>query len=192
MRCYDNKVAKLYDLEPGPDCPEIVRMIVEIPKNSTNKYEYDGNLGVFRLDRTLYSPMHYPGDYGFIPGTLAEDKDPLDVLVLVDEPSFPGVLLYVRPVGMLEMVDQDEPDQKVLAVPYRNPRYDQIHTTDQMFPHVLREIEHFFAIYKELEKKRTQMRGWRGPREARDTIRACRERYLETHAAPSGDRETVS
>ncbi len=109
-------------------------MIVEIPKNSTNKYEYDGQLGVFRLDRTLYSPMHYPGDYGFIPGTLAEDGDPLDVLALVDEASFPGVLIYVRPVGMLSMLDQNEPDTKILAVPNRNPRFDRIHTIDQVFP----------------------------------------------------------
>src|ERR1041385_7124714 len=179
MRCYDDEVQKsLYDRDPGPDCPEIVRMIVEIPKNSSNKYEYDGSLGVFRLDRSLYSPMHYPGDYGFVPGTLAEDNDPLDVLVLVDEASFPGVLLSVRPVGMLLMVDQEEPDQKVLAVPNRNPRFDQIHTIDQVFPHNLREIEHFFTIYKELENKRTVMLGWRGPREARDSIRQCRERYL--------------
>src|SRR5581483_11840989 len=99
--CYHNQVS-LYDLDPGPDCPAIVRMIVEIPKNSTNKYEYDGKLGVFRLDRTLYSPMHYPGDYGFVPGTLAEDGDPLDVLVLVDEPSYPGVLIAVRPLGVLK------------------------------------------------------------------------------------------
>ena len=169
----------LYDLEPGPDTPEIVRMIVEIPKNSANKYEYDGKLGVFRLDRALYSAVHYPGDYGFIPGTLAEDADPLDVLTLVDEPSYPGVLISVRPVGVLEMVDQDEPDQKILAVPNRNPRFDQIHTIDQVFPHNLREIEHFFTIYKELEGKRTEMRGWRGPREARDVIRKSRERYLE-------------
>jgi inorganic pyrophosphatase len=172
----------LYDLDPGPDCPEIVRMVVEIPKNSSNKYEYDGTLGVFRLDRALYSPLHYPGDYGFIPGTLAEDRDPLDVLVLVDEPSFTGCLLACRPVGVLEMVDSDEPDQKVLAVPTRNPRFDQIHTLDQVFPHKLREIEHFFAIYKELEGKRTQMLGWRGPREAREVVRACRARYLERRA----------
>lgn len=174
---------KLYDIEPGPDCPEIVRMVVEIPKNSSNKYEYDGALELFRLDRALYSPMHYPGDYGFIPGTLAEDGDPLDVLVLVDEPSFTGCLLAVRPVGVLEMVDNNEPDQKVLAVPNRNPRFDQIHTINQVFPHTLREIEHFFAIYKELEAKRTEMRGWQGPREARDVIRACRDRYLDAHAA---------
>ena len=171
----------LYDIDPGPDTPEIVRMIVEIPKNSANKYEYDGKLGVFRLDRALYSAVHYPGDYGFIPGTLAEDSDPLDVLTLVDEASYPGVLISVRPVGVLQMVDQDDPDEKILAVPNRNPRFDQVHTIDQVFPHNLREIEHFFAIYKELEGKRTEMRGWKGPREARHTIRKARERYLETH-----------
>ena len=91
----------LHEIDPGPECPEIVRMIVEIPKNSGNKYEYDRALGVFRLDRTLYSPMHYPGDYGFIPGTLAEDGDPMDVLTLVDQPSFPGCLIEVRPVAVL-------------------------------------------------------------------------------------------
>src|SRR5258707_4545587 len=106
----------LYDMDPGADCPEIVRMIVEIPKNSANKYEYDGQLGVFRLDRALYSPLHYPGDYGFIPGTLAEDADPLDVLTLVDEASYPGVLIFVRPVGMLSMVGHDEQDPKILAI----------------------------------------------------------------------------
>jgi inorganic pyrophosphatase len=157
-------------------------MIVEIPKNSSNKYEYDPALGVFRLDRALYSPLHYPGDYGFIPGTLAEDDDPLDVLVLVDEPSYPGVLISVRPVGVLEMEDEGEADQKVLAVPNRNPRFDQIHTIDQVFPHKLREIEHFFSIYKELEGKRTLMRGWLGPREAREAVRTCRERYVAKHA----------
>jgi inorganic pyrophosphatase len=169
----------LYDLDPGPDSPELVRMIVEIPKNSSNKYEYDGKLGVFRLDRSLYSPMHYPGDYGFIPGTLAEDNDPMDVLVLVQEPSFTGCLIEVRPVGILNMVDAEEGDQKVLAVPTRNPRYDQIHTMDQIFPHVRREIEHFFSIYKELEGRLTRMDSWGGPREARRAIMASRQRYLE-------------
>jgi inorganic pyrophosphatase len=169
----------LYDIDPGPDSPELVRMIVEIPKNSTNKYEYDGKLGIFRLDRSLYSPMHYPGDYGFIPGTLAEDNDPMDVLVLVQEPSFTGCLIEVRPVGILNMVDAEEGDQKVLAVPTRNPRYDQIHTMDQVFPHVRREVEHFFTIYKELEGRLTRMEGWGGPREARKAIMSSRQRYLE-------------
>jgi inorganic pyrophosphatase len=155
-------------------------MIVEIPKNSGNKYEYDCELGVFRLDRALYSPMHYPGDYGFIPGTLADDGDPLDVLALVEEPSFPGCLIEVRPVGILNMVDNAEADQKIIAVPNRNPRYDEVHTMDQIFPHVRREIEHFFTIYKELEKKKTQMQGWGRPMEARDVVVKSRRSYLES------------
>jgi inorganic pyrophosphatase len=174
----------LYDIEPGPDCPEIVRMVVEIPKNSGNKYEYDSELGVFRLDRALYSPMHYPGDYGFIPGTLADDGDPLDVLALVEEPSFTGCLIEVRPVGILNMVDNEEADQKVVAVPNRNPRYDQVHTMDQIFPHVRREIEHFFTIYKELEGKKTQMRGWGRPKEAREVIVKSRKSYLDFKETP--------
>ena len=156
-------------------------MIVEIPKNSSNKYEYDGELNLFRLDRALYSPLHYPGDYGFIPGTLAQDGDPLDVLAIVDDASYTGVLMSIRPVGMLDMVDQDEPDQKILAVPNRNPRFDQIHTIDQVFPHKLREIEYFFTIYKELEGKKTHMLGWKGPREARECIRQTRDAYLDKH-----------
>ena len=173
----------LYDIDPGPECPELVRMIVEIPMGSSNKYEYDGKLGVFRLDRALYSPLHYPGDYGFVPGTLAEDEDPMDVLALVQAASYPGVMIEVRPVGILNMVDQDERDQKVIAVPNRNPRYDEIHTVDQVFPHVRREIEHFFAIYKELEGKSTRMEGWGGPREARKAILDSRKRYLNRKEA---------
>lgn len=172
----------LYEIHPGDDCPEIVRMIVEIPKNSSNKYEYDAKLGVFRLDRALYSPMHYPGDYGFIPGTIAEDGDPMDVLALVQEASFPGCLIEVRPVGILFMEDNAEGDQKVLAVPTRNPRYDQIHTMDQIFPHVRREIEHFFTIYKELENRTTHIRGWGGPPEARRAILDSRKAFLEKQA----------
>ncbi len=154
-------------------------MIVEVPKNSANKYEYDGKLGLFRLDRALYSPVHYPGDYGFIPGTLAEDGDPMDVLVLTGEASFTGCMIEVRPVGVLNMVDQEENDQKIISVPNRNPRYDQIHTMDQIFHHVRREIEHFFTIYKELEGRMVRMEGWGGPREARRFIQDSRIRYLE-------------
>ena len=167
-------------------------MIVEIPKGSTNKYEYDGKLALFRLDRALYSPMHYPGDYGFIPGTLAEDNDPMDVLTLMQEPSFTGCVIEVRPVGILNMVDAEEGDQKVLAVPTRNPRYDQIHTMDQIFSHVRREIEHFFTIYKELEGRVTRMEGWGGPREARKAIMDSRARYLESKRAVSPADAVVS
>ena len=169
----------LHEIDPGPECPEIVRMIVEIPKNSGNKYEYDRALGVFRLDRALYSPMHYPGDYGFIPGTLAEDGDPMDVLALVDQPSFPGCLIEVRPVAVLNMVDSSVGDQKIISVPTRNPRFDQIHTIDQIFAHIRREIEHFFSIYKELEGLVTRMEGWGDPRDARRAIVDSRKRYLQ-------------
>jgi inorganic pyrophosphatase len=174
-------VRNLYDIDPGPESPRIVRMIVEIPRNSSNKYEYDSKLGIFRLDRALYSPLHYPGDYGFMPGSLAEDGDPLDILAMVDEPSYPGVLMAVRPVGMLEMVDQQQPDQKILAVASHNPRFDPITTIAEVIPHHLREIEHFFNIYKELEGKHTEIRGWRPIAEAHDVIRTSRERYLKAH-----------
>ncbi|MGH9639678.1 MAG: inorganic diphosphatase [Bryobacteraceae bacterium] len=172
---------RLYDIDPGPDSPEIVRVIIEIPKGSANKYEYDKDMNLFRLDRALYSPMHYPGDYGFIPGTLAEDGDPLDMLVLVDQPSFTGCVMDARPVGVLNMVDQMMPDQKILAVPNRNPRFESIHTVDQVFPHVIREIEYFFSIYKELQGMKTSMNGWAGPREARTVIGESRQAYLEAH-----------
>jgi inorganic pyrophosphatase len=177
------RTVKLYDLDPGAESPEIVRQIVEIPMNSKNKYEYDGDLDLFRLDRALYSPMHYPGDYGFVPGTLAEDNDPLDVLCLVSEPSFTGCLMKVRPVGILNMTDNAQGDQKILAVPANNPRYDEIHTIDQIFPHVLREIEHFFMIYKELQGVKIDSQGWGSPADARRMITACRQRYLEAKMA---------
>jgi inorganic pyrophosphatase len=168
----------LHEIDPGPHCPEVVRMIVEIPKNSSNKYEFDTELGVFRLDRALYSPMHYPGDYGFIPGTVAEDGDPMDVLTMVDDPSFTGCLIEVRPIGLLDMSDENGTDQKIIAVPEANPRFAQIHTVDQLSPHVRRELEHFFTIYKELEGKRTQLRGWHGPKEARQAILTARHHFL--------------
>ncbi len=170
---------KLYDIDPGPDSPEVVRAIIEIPKNSVNKYEYDGELEMFRLDRALYSPMHYPGDYGFIPGTLADDGDPLDILVLVDEPSFTGCLMAARPVGVLRMRDGNENDEKILAIPTRNPRFENIHTIDQVIPHVRREIEHFFSIYKELQGAQMKMEGWGGPPDARKVINDSRQAYLD-------------
>src|SRR5436189_5832735 len=115
--------------------------------------------------------MHYPVDYGFIPGTLADDGDPLDVLALVEEPSFPGCLIEVRPVGILNMVDNEEADQKIVAVPNRNPRYDEVHTMDQIFPHVRREIEHFFTIHTEMEGKKTKLHGSVRPIAPRQAIR---------------------
>src|SRR5579864_1266820 len=179
----------LYDLDPGPDSPALVRMIVEIPKHSTNKYEYDKKLGLFRLDRALYSPVHYPGDYGFVPGTLAPDGDAVDCLALVEEPSFPGCLVEVRPIGVLNMIDQEQTDQKILAVPNRNPRYDEVHSMDEIFAHVRREIEHFFNIYKELEGRVTATLGWGGPEDARQVILEGRKNHLGGKGGPMQPRE---
>ncbi|HEY8204524.1 MAG TPA: inorganic diphosphatase, partial [Pyrinomonadaceae bacterium] len=147
-------------LPTGDGAPDEVNAVIEIPRGTTNKYEYDKQLNVFRLDRTLYSPVHYPGDYGFIPSTLSLDGDPLDVLVLVDAPSFPGCLMTVRPIGMLEMVDQGREDEKILAVGTSNPVLNDVRDYEQLYPHLLLEIEHFFTIYKELEAKTTKITGW--------------------------------
>lgn len=154
----------------GDRAPEIVNAVIEIPQGSVNKYEYDKKLQVFRLDRTLHSPVHYPGDYGFIPGTLGRDGDPLDVLVLVDKPSFTGCLMEVRPIGVLRMVDQGKKDEKILCVVANDPVYQEISDSSQVFPHLLQEIEHFFSIYKTLEGKKTEIVGWAGAKAARRLI----------------------
>lgn len=163
---------------PGPETPEIVRMVVEIPRDSTNKYEYDTSLKLFKLSRTLYSPIHYPGDYGFIPGTIAEDKEPLDVICLVTSPSFTGCLTYVRPIAVLEMIDGDYRDHKILAVPAHDPRHAELHQLKDVAEHTQREIEYFFSIYKELEGKTMIMDGWRGADKAYLVIDESRERFL--------------
>jgi inorganic pyrophosphatase len=166
--------------DPGSEIPQIVRMIVEIPRDSSNKYEFDPSLKLFRLARTLYSPIHYPGDYGFIPGTIADDNEPLDIICLVTSPSFTGCLTYVRPLAVLEMIDGDQLDHKILAVPGRDPRHDETRELKDVPDHVQREIEHFFSIYKELEGKTMKMRGWREMDEAYSVIIRSRERYLAT------------
>lgn len=169
----------LWDIDPGPECPTAARIVVEIGKNSSNKYEYDPHLRLFRLDRALYSPMHFPGDYGFIPGTIAEDDEPMDVLVLAEQPSFPGCLIRVRPIGMLDMLDESTYDHKILAVPERSPRYEQIQSLEHVPPQVLTEVQHFFEIYKELEGKAAAMKGWQNLDSARAAIQESRRRYLD-------------
>ena len=129
-------------------------MVVEIPKGSRNKYEVDHETGALWLDRTLFTATQYPADYGFFPGTLAEDGDPLDVLVLLDEPTFPGCHVLVRPIGVFRMRDEAGGDDKVLAVPAKDPRYAGLRDLDDVrgvWPFLLDEIEHFFAVYKEVE-----------------------------------------
>ena len=163
----------------GDVAPDEVNAVIEIPRGQTNKYEYDKQLHVFRLDRNLYSPVHYPGDYGFIPSTLSDDGDPLDVLVLVDAPSFTGCVMTVRPIGMLLMVDQEREDEKILAVGTNNPIYKDVRDYGELYPHVLLEIEHFFTIYKELEAKTTRITGWDDAAHAREIVRECHARFAK-------------
>lgn len=163
----------------GPRAPETVNAVVEIPRGETNKYEYDKKLHVFHLDRPLYASVHYPCDYGFIPSTLGGDGDALDILILVDRPSFTGCLVEARPVGMLDMLDRGVPDQKILAVGVKDPERAQIRKQSEVYPHILREIEHFFSIYKELEGIQTQVVGWRDPALAYKVITEGHQRFLE-------------
>jgi inorganic pyrophosphatase len=139
-----------------------IEVIVEIPSGSRNKYEFDHGRGRFVLDRTLYSSVHYPCDYGFIEGSLAEDGDPLDVLVVIAEPTFPGCVVRARPVGVLDMADEKGHDYKILAVAHDDPRWEATSALEDLSPHRLREIENFFETYKTLEKRPTDVRGWLG------------------------------
>src|SRR5215212_6098899 len=148
------------DLPPGRQPPEEVTAVVEIPFGSRNKYELDKVTGLMKLDRVLYSAVHYPGDYGFIPRTLHEDGDPLDVLVLVKEQTFSGCMIDVRPIGVLRMLDRGEPDDKILGVPLHDPAHEEYFDIADIPQHTLKEIEYFFSTYKDLEGKRVQVVGW--------------------------------
>ena len=165
------------ELPIGDDVPEVVTAIIEIPQDSKNKYEYDPELRVFLLDRNLHSPIHYPGDYGFITQTIAQDCDPLDILVLGDVPSFTGCLCQVRPIGLFEMLDNGICDEKIIAYGTGNPRYANLQNYTDIRPHILREIEHFFSVYKQLEATQTQVLGWKDRNAAYEVIESSHERF---------------
>jgi inorganic pyrophosphatase len=169
------------DLPPGRHPPEEVTAVIEIPSGSRNKYELDKDSGLFRLDRVLYSAVHYPGDYGFIPRTLHEDGDPCDVLVLVNEPTFPGCQIDVRPIGVLMMLDRGEPDDKILAVPSNDPYYAEYFDIADIPQHYLKEVEHFFHIYKDLEGRRVQTVGWEKSEKALRVITDSIARYADMY-----------
>ena len=154
-----------------------VEAMVEIPRGSRNKYEYDHERGVIRLDRVLYSSVHYPTDYGFLPNTLSGDGDPLDVLVVVNEPTFPGCLVRVRPIGTLIMVDEKGEDEKILAVPVDDPRFRAINDLADLAEHWQREISTFFRTYKELQGVQTVVRDWSPAEAAWRVIEECQERF---------------
>ena len=163
---------------------DAIEIVVEIPKGSRNKYEYDDAGGYFKLDRVLYSSVHYPTDYGFFPDTLAEDGDHLDALVIITEPTFTGCHIQVRPIGMLSMSDEKGVDAKILCVPVRDPRFDEFKDLGSVPSHLLVEIENFFATYKVLEGKPTATLGWSDAEEAWKVIDDSHARCREKHGGP--------
>lgn len=158
---------------------EIVNVMVEIPKGSRNKYEFDKVRQQIKLDRMLFSSVHYPCDYGYIEDTLSLDGDPLDALVLLWEPTFPGCLIEARPIGMFMMKDEKGPDEKILCVPVGDPLWNHVKELDEIPPHLLKEIEHFFASYKTLEEKDVTVEGWKDKEFTLKTIKDSYTRHKE-------------
>jgi inorganic pyrophosphatase len=154
--------------------------IVEIPKGSRNKYEFDHEHHVIKLDRFLFSSVVYPTDYGFIPETLSLDGDPLDVMVLVSEPTFPGCMIEVKPIALFRMEDDQGIDDKILAVPLTDPGWNTLETLDGVSDQLKNEIQHFFTVYKQLEHKKVEIDGWYSCQDALKVIDASRKRYDES------------
>lgn len=161
--------------------PDSFNVIIEIPKLSRIKYELDKETGQIKVDRVLYSPMHYPANYGFAPRTLWDDGDPLDVLVLSHEPFVPGCLISVRPIGVLDMVDDGEDDAKILAVPKDDPRFKEITDIKKIEPHIPEEIHHFFRVYKELQNKFVKVGEWKGREKALEDIARSLDNYQKKY-----------
>lgn len=170
-------------VSPGTNIPSVVNAIVEIPKGRRSKFEVDKATGLMRLDRYLYSSSHYPGDYGFIPGTLAEDGDALDILVMVNEPTFSGCLIEARVVGLFKMTDRGHADYKVLGVPNTDPLFSEYTKLADVHNHYLREVEHFFATYKQLEGVTIETQGWDSAEAATAEVKASVVRYLEAQGS---------
>ncbi|KGF71917.1 inorganic pyrophosphatase [Neosynechococcus sphagnicola sy1] len=160
-------------LIPAQPKPGLINVLIEIPAGSKNKYEFDKEMQAFALDRVLYASVKYPYDYGFIPNTLADDGDPLDGMVMMDQPTFPGCVITARPLGMLEMIDGGDRDEKILCVPAKDPRYGDVKSLEDIAPHRLDEIAEFFRTYKNLEKKVTEILGWQNVERVMPLVEQC-------------------
>ena len=163
--------------EISPGTAEEMNVIVEINKGSKNKYEIDKETGLIALDRVMYTSQDYPYDYGFVPQTLWDDGDPLDVIILTTTPLFPGLLVKVRPVAMMDMVDDGESDVKIIAVPVKDPRWDDVKDLVDVNKHTIKEMEHFYKTYKELQNKSVAVKGFSGKNEAMKTFNKAIESY---------------
>lgn len=170
----------LLNVKIGKDAPEIVNAIIEIPKNSQNKYEIDKETGAIMLDRVLYSPFHYPLDYGYIPETLCEDGDALDVFVIGGDPLPVGCVVRARVIGMMDMNDSGEEDNKLIAVQEDNPRFKEIKDLEdiqQFMPHLLKEIAHLMETYKQLQNKVVKVGAWHNRQKAIEEVKKSQEMY---------------
>jgi inorganic pyrophosphatase len=163
----------------GDDCPATFNMIVETPRGSKCKYEISKAYSGLILDRVLHHSVMYPAEYGLIPQTYYLDNDPMDVILLMSQQTFPGIVIEAKPIGLLEMVDQGEQDDKVLAVATRDPIYRDYESIDQLPEHLPKEISNFFEIYKLLENKKTEVKGWLGRSEALREISRSMKLYDE-------------
>ena len=167
----------LHDIKAGTK--EEMNVIVEINKGSKNKYEIDKETGIIALDRVMHSAQDYPFDYGFVPQTLWDDGDALDVVLLTTYPLFPGVLVRARPVGIMHMIDGGEADEKVIAVPTDDPRFAEVQDIKDVNPHTLKEIQHFFATYKQIQKKEVQVGDFEGKEAAQVAFERASKLYSE-------------
>ncbi len=177
-----NKNSPWENVPVGEKAPEIVNVIIDIPKGSQNKYEYDETLGVFKLDRVLYTPFHFPLDYGFIPATRSEDGDHLDAFVIGSDPVPMGCVVEIRPIGLIKMIDSGEPDFKVVGVQARNPRFDTIKDLKDLeiiMPHLMKETTHFLSHYKDLQNKKVEIQGWDDAAAAKAEIEKAEKAYSE-------------
>jgi inorganic pyrophosphatase len=172
------------ELRPGPKVPDIIYAIIEIPKGSRNKYELHKDSGMIVLDRVLFSSLHYPGDYGLIPRTFYDDGDPLDILLMTNEPTFPGCIIQARPIGIFRMLDRSLHDDKILAVPSTDPLFGEYHDLEDVPPHFLQEVAHFFEVYKDLEGTRTKPIGWEGADAAKAEILRSIKLYDDRFGLP--------
>jgi inorganic pyrophosphatase len=161
----------------GDKAPDVVNVIIEIPAGSKNKYEFDKEMQAFKLDRVGYSAMAHPYDYGYLPNTLSEDGDPLDAFVLLDHSVFPGCVVAARPIGVINMIDDGDQDEKLICVPADDVRYNHITELDQISAHIPKEIQHFFEHYKDLQGKKTEITEIAGADKAKQIIVACQGNY---------------
>jgi len=165
------------EIPTGPSVPDVIYSVIEIPKGSRNKYEYNKDMEAFSLIGVLNSHFIYPIDSGMIPQTLSDDGDPLDVLVLIDQPTFPGCIIETRPIGIMRMIDCGECDDKILGVPVNDPRYNHIKNIDNITDSVLYEIESFFNEYKMSEGKKTEVLKWESAENAYKAIKNSMDVY---------------